>query len=67
MNFLDDQKNEEEYENINWTILYDNVMNMSLVILKCDYGAIDADYSTCTGCYIIKFSSYPYHFKHTWV
>ena len=35
-------------------------MNMSLIIVKGKYGAIDNDDSSCHGYYIIKFSSSPY-------
>ena len=35
-------------------------MNTSLIVIEVNYGAIDADYSTCHGCYIIIFSLYPY-------
>ena len=35
-------------------------MNMSLVMMEGEYGAIDADYSLFHGYYIIKNSSYPY-------
>ena len=36
------------------------MMNMSLIILEEKYGAIDSDYSSCSGYYIIKFYSCPY-------
>ena len=35
-------------------------MNMSLMIIEVNYGAIDADDSTCNGYYIIKAISSPY-------
>ena len=38
-------------------------MNMSLIITKGGYGAIDAGASSCHGYYIIIFSSYPYTIK----
>ena len=60
MNFLDDVKDEEYYENINQTIIDGNVMNMSLIIMEVKYGAIDTDDYSCRGYYIIKFYSYPY-------
>ena len=49
------------YEFINQTVLDVNVINMSLIIIERNYGAIDADYSTCHGYYIIGFSSSPYN------
>ena len=57
MNFVDYGTDEEDYEHINWTILDVNVMNISLGIIEGNYGAIDADDSSCHGYYIIKFSS----------
>ena len=33
---------------------------MSLIIMEGNYGAIDADDSSCNGYYIIKISSSPY-------
>ena len=33
---------------------------MSLIFMEGEYGAIDTDYSSCRGYYIIKFSSYTY-------
>ena len=35
-------------------------MNMSLIFLKVNYGAIDADDTECQGYYIIRFSSSTY-------
>ena len=35
-------------------------MNMSLVSIEGNYGAIDADDSTCKSYYIIRISSSPY-------
>ena len=35
-------------------------MNMYLIVMEGNYGAIDTDYYSCHGCYIIKFSSSPY-------
>ena len=35
-------------------------MNMSLIILEVNYGAINDDDSPCHGYHMIKFSSYPY-------
>ena len=45
------------YEFMNITIIEGNVMNVSLIITKGNYGAIDADNSSCHGYYIIRFSS----------
>ena len=55
MIFFDDETEEEYYEHMNRTILDGNVMNMSLIIMEGNYGAIDADDSSCHGYYIIKF------------
>ena len=60
MNFLDDGTENVEYEYINRTILDDNVLNMSLIILKVNYVTIDADNAPCQGYYIIRFSSFSY-------
>ena len=38
-------------------------MNMSLIIMVGQYGAIDMYDSSCHGYYIIKFSSSPYTLK----
>ena len=38
---------------MNRTRIEGNVMNMSLIITKGNYGAIDADNSSCNGYYII--------------
>ena len=35
-------------------------MNMYLIIIEVNYGAIDADDYICRGYYIIIFSSFPY-------
>ena len=35
-------------------------MNISLIVIKINYGAIDDDDSTCYGKYIIRFSSSTY-------
>ena len=45
------------YEFRNITIIEGNVMNMYLIITNGNYGAIDADNSSCYGYYIIIFSS----------
>ena len=60
MNFLDDGTDEETCERINWTIIDDDVMNMSCIIREVKYGDIYNDDSSCHGYYIIKFSSSPY-------
>ena len=59
-NFFYDVTDEEYYEHINQTILHSNLMNMSLIIMKGKYGAIDVDNYSCHGYYIIKFSSSTY-------
>ena len=51
---------------MNRTIIEGNVMNMSLIITKGNYGAIDADNSSCNGYYIIKFSSSIYTLQSDW-
>ena len=58
--FSDDRTDEEYYKNTNRTILDVNVMNISLIIMSGKYGAIDTDYFSCYGYYIIKFSSLSY-------
>ena len=45
MIFLDNGIYEEDYEHTNQNILIGNVMNMSLIIMEGEYGAIDTDYS----------------------
>ena len=60
MSFLDDGTDEEVYEHSNRTVLDGNVMNMCLIVMEVKCGAIDADYSSCNGYYIIKFSLSPY-------
>ena len=45
MNFLDIGTDNVEYEYINITIFDGNVMNISLIITKGNYGAIDAKYT----------------------
>ena len=57
MFFLDDGKYGEYYEDINQAVIHGNVMNMSLIITKGKYGALDTDDSSCYGYYIIKFYS----------
>ena len=49
MNFLYDGTENLEYECINQTILNGNVMNMTLIIMEGNYGAIYADDYTCHG------------------
>ena len=56
MIFFEDGTNEEDNEHINKTILDGNVMNMYLIIMEGNYGAIDADDSLYHGYYIIKIS-----------
>ena len=63
MNFLYYGKENVEYEYINKKIIDGNVMNMSLITIEVNYGAIGADYSPCHGYYIINFSSSPYNLK----
>ena len=58
---MDDGTDEKYYEQMNWTIIDGNVMNMSLV--EGCYGNIDSDDSTCHGYYIIIFYSSPYTLK----
>ena len=60
IDFVDDGTYEEDYEHINLTIIYCNVMNMSLIIVEVKYGTIDANDYSCHGYYIIKFSAYLY-------
>ena len=57
---FNDGTDKEYHEQINWTIFYSNVMNMSLIIMEDRYGDIHADDSTCHGYYIIRFSSSSY-------
>ena len=54
MNFLVNRKDEIEYKHTNLIIIYVNVMKISLIIMKGDYGAIYSDDSTCHGYYIIR-------------
>ena len=49
MNFTDDVTYEVYYEHINITILDVNVINMSLIIYKGNYDAIDAYDTSCQG------------------
>ena len=60
MNFVDYGTDEEYYKHTNRNIIDGNVINMSLVVMEGNYGAIDADDSSLHGYYIIKFSSCPY-------
>ena len=46
---FDDGTNEEHCKHINRTILDNNVLNMSLIIVKDNYGAIDDDDSSYHG------------------
>ena len=63
MNFIDDVMDEEEYEHMNKNIINANMMNMSLIITKSNYGAIDNDDSAYNGYYMIRFYPYPYNPK----
>ena len=58
MNFTDYGIDEEDYEDINQTILDDNVLNMSLIIMEGKYcaigGTICANDPSCHGYYSIK-------------
>ena len=58
--FLDDITGSVEYKCMNITIIDGNVMKISLIIHKVNYGAIDIDNTSCQGYYVIIFSSYPY-------
>ena len=60
MNSIDYITGEVDYEYINKTILDGNVMNLSLIISKRNYGAIYADDTSCQGYYIIKIYISPY-------
>ena len=42
-------------------------MNMSLVVMEGNYGAIDYDDSLCRGYYTIKISSSQYTLQVDWV
>ena len=57
MNFQDYGVDCVYYEFMNRTIIEGNFMNVSLIITKGNYGAIDADNSSCHGYYIIRFYS----------
>ena len=61
--FFYDDTYEEEWKQINWTILDGNVMNMYLIINVGKYGAIDSYDSTFHGYYIIKNSASPYNLQ----
>ena len=60
MNFIDDGTERVDYVFIDRNILDGNVINMSLMITKGNYGAIYADDSSYDGYYIIIFSLSPY-------
>ena len=49
MNPLYDGTENVDYERIYWTILNENLMNMYLIIIEVNYGAIDDYYSTFHG------------------
>ena len=53
MNIFDDGTDEEDCEQINQNIIDGDMMSMSLIITEENYGAIDADDSTCHGYYNI--------------
>ena len=55
MNFIDNGTGNVECKCMNGTILDGNVMNMSLIIIEVNYGAIDADDYTCHGYYVAIF------------
>ena len=60
MDFLDDIKDEVQYDHINRTLLDSNVANMLFIIYKVNFGDVDAGDHSCHGYYIIRFSSLPY-------
>ena len=60
MNFLDYGADESKYKHIHQTILDGNVMNIFLIIMEINYGAINYHGSTFHGYYIIRFSSSSY-------
>ena len=45
------------------TIIEGDVMNIYLIIMEGNYGAIDADDSTCHGYYVIRLSSSIYNLQ----
>ena len=49
MNFIDDGTDEVEYEKINITIIDGDFTNISLIIYKGNYYAIDAYDTSCHG------------------
>ena len=49
MNFIDDGRDEVEYEKINITIIDGDFTNISLIIYKGNYYAIDAYDTSCHG------------------
>ena len=57
---FDDGTDEEDYDHINWNIIVGNLLNMYLIVMEGENGAIDADDSSCHGYYIIKMSSSTY-------
>ena len=63
LNFIDEITYEEYYGHINLTTLYRNVMNISLIIMEGNYGAIYDDDYTLHGYYIIIFISSPYNLR----
>ena len=60
MNFIDDGPDNVDYEFKYRTIIDGNVMNVSLIILKGDYCAVDAGDTSLQSYYIIIFTLDPY-------
>ena len=56
----DDGIDNVDYEHINITTFHGNFTNMLLVIPKGNYGAIDDEYTSFHGYYIIRFTLTPY-------
>ena len=63
MNFLDDGTNNVDYEWNNRTIIFGNVMNMSLIFTVGNYGDIYSDEYLCHGYYVIRFSLSPFNLQ----
>ena len=55
LTFIDDGTDEVDNKNMNRTILDGNVVNMSLIIIEGNDGAINADDSKCIVYYNIIF------------
>ena len=60
MNFIDDGPDNVDYEFKYRTIIDGNVMNVSLIILKGNYCAVDAGDTSLQSYYIIIFTLDPY-------